>query len=145
MKMFLSIVTLLFAYNIQTKAQGTTSSSKNQSEENQIKTEEVASFPGGSDALSTFLKENTKYPAEAIKQNIEGTVYVKFIINREGGITNIEVVRSVHPLLDEEAKRVVKSMPNWEPGKQRGVPILVSQTLPINFVLESTKKKKKKK
>ena len=85
------------------------------------------SFPGGQSALITFLKENIKYPEQAIKDSIEGNVVVSFNVESDGTITNAQVVRSLHPLLDAEALRVVKLMPKWEPGS------LSQYYLPIYF------------
>ena len=91
------------------------------------------SFPGGSQALVDFLRENTKYPEQALKDSIEGRVVVAFVIDTDGSITKPEVVRSVHPLLDAEALRVVKLMPKWEPGSENGTPVKVRYNLPITF------------
>ena len=97
--------------------------------------EEPAQFPGGDDALSKFIHENIKYPREAIKNKISGTVYVQFVVEKDGSISDVKVVRGIGGGCDEEAVRVVKSMPKWEPGKQRGVPVRVYFTLPIEFKL----------
>ncbi len=91
------------------------------------------SFPGGSQALVDFLRENTKYPEQALKDSIEGRVVVAFVIDTDGSITKPEVVRGVHPLLDAEALRVVKLMPKWEPGSENGTPVRVRYNLPITF------------
>ena len=91
------------------------------------------SFPGGSQALVDFLRENTKYPEQALKDSIEGRVVVAFVIDTDGSITKPEVVRGVHPLLDAEALRVVKLMPKWEPGSENGTPVKVRYNLPITF------------
>ena len=91
------------------------------------------SFPGGSQALVDFLRENTKYPEQALKDSIEGRVVVAFVIDTDGSITKPEVVRGVHPLLDAEALRVVKLMPKWKPGSENGTPVKVRYNLPITF------------
>ena len=91
------------------------------------------SFPGGSQALVDFLRENTNYPEQALKDSIEGRVVVAFVIDTDGSITKPEVVRGVHPLLDAEALRVVKLMPKWEPGSENGTPVKVRYNLPITF------------
>jgi len=93
-------------------------------------------FPGGQDSLDNFLRDNLKYPREAIEVGLEGTVFVRFVVEKDGSITNVEVRRSVHRLLDEEAVRVTKLMPIWKPGTQIGKPVRVSFTLPINFQLK---------
>ena len=82
-----------------------------------------------------FLKKNVKYPQMAKDAGIKGTVYVQYIINRQGNVDQIEVVRGVHPSLDKEAIRVVKRLPQFVPGKQRGLPVNVKFTLPIKFTL----------
>ena len=91
------------------------------------------SFPGGSQALVDFLRENTKYPEQALKDSIEGRVVVGFVIDTDGSITEPKVVRSVHPLLDAEALRVVKLMPKWEPGYQGDSLVRVKYNLPVTF------------
>jgi protein TonB len=97
--------------------------------------EEKPEFPGGEAALYKYLAENTKYPEAAMENQIQGTVWVQFIIDKEGNVTNVKVVRSVDPYLDKEAIRVVKSMPKWKPAKQRGKPVRVIFQVPIKFVL----------
>ena len=93
------------------------------------------SFPGGSEALLDFLRENVKYPEQAQKDSIEGRVVVGFSIDTDGSITEPQVVRSAHPLLDAEALRVVNLMPKWEPGSENGTPVKVKYNLPITFKL----------
>jgi TonB family protein len=98
--------------------------------------EKQPEFPGGEGALMQFLAENTKYPADAaIDLNISGTVYVYFVINKQGKIVDTRIERGFYKSLDNEAVRVIKSMPNWNPGKQRSKPISVSKVIPISFVL----------
>jgi len=95
-----------------------------------------ASFPGGEEALFEYLRTNTIYPRDAIIDYLTGTVYVQFVIEKDGSVSNITVVRGVHPLLDAEATRVVQKMPSWIPGKQYERPVRVWQTLPIKFSLK---------
>ena len=90
-------------------------------------------FPGGQQALLDFLRENTKYPEQAKKDSIEGRVVLSFVVETDGSITEPKVVRSVHPLLDEEALRVAKLMPKWEPGYQNGIPVRVKYNIPVTF------------
>jgi len=97
--------------------------------------EEKPEFPGGEAAMFQWIQKNIKYPQEARENNIQGKVFVQFIIDKEGNVTDVEVVRGVDPLLDKEAVRVVKNMPKWKPGKQRGKPVKVQFLLPINFRL----------
>ncbi len=93
-------------------------------------------FPGGQDALNEYLKNNLKYPKSALTASISGTVYVSFIVEKDGTISNVKIVRGADKDLNAEALRVVKSMPKWVPGKQRGKAVRVQYTLPIEFVLE---------
>ncbi len=95
--------------------------------------EKMPEFPGGTNSLKAYLKQNIVYPPEALAQNIAGRVYVSFVVDATGKITDIQVIRSIHPLLDAEAIRVVQSMPDWVPGTQRGKPVNVKYMLPINF------------
>jgi protein TonB len=96
--------------------------------------EEIPEFPGGEDALHRFMIEHTKYPKNAKKNKVSGTVYVQFVINEKGEIENVQIPHSVNPSLDREAVRVVESMPNWIPGKIRGKPVKALQTLWFDFV-----------
>lgn len=97
--------------------------------------EQQASFPGGPAAKNQWLAQNIRYPADAQKNNIQGRVTVQFVVELNGSISNVVVVRGVAPSLDNEAVRVVKSMPKWTPGKQNGRPVRSKFTLPINFRL----------
>jgi len=97
--------------------------------------EKKPTFPGGEAALYKYLAENTKYPEPAKENGITGTVWVQFIIDKSGKVTNVKVVRSVDPYLDKEAMRVVKSMPKWSPASQRGKPVRVIFQVPIRFEL----------
>ena len=98
--------------------------------------EEQPMFPGGMEEMMKFLQQNIKYPTEAQEQGKQGRVIVQFVVNKDGSISNDSVVRSVDPLLDAEALRVVRSMPNWKPGKQRGKEVRVRFTLPVMFHLK---------
>mgnify|MGYP002624049393 FL=1 len=98
--------------------------------------ENMPIFPGGEEALRNYVTNNIQYPEEAHKQGIQGRVFVCFIIGTNGAVQNVKVARSVHPLLDAEAVRVVKSMPKWTPGQHRGKTVKVSYTIPINFSLK---------
>ena len=97
--------------------------------------EKMPSFPGGEAAMMKYLSDNIEYPTIAQENGIQGRVYVNFVVGRSGAISNIKVVRGVDPALDQEAVRVVKAMPKWNPGEQRGKAVNVSFMLPINFVL----------
>ncbi|SDD94616.1 energy transducer TonB [Pedobacter soli] len=97
--------------------------------------ERAPQFPGGKAALFDFISRKVKYPSTLIKEGITGKVIVRFVVTKEGKVTDPEIVQSVHPLLDAEAIRVVKLMPKWEPGKQNGEFINVKFSLPFNFNL----------
>lgn len=98
--------------------------------------EKMPKFPGGNKAIMEFLASNIKYPVEAQENGIQGRVYVNFVIDKEGNVIAPKITRGVDPRLDIEALRVVKSMPQWEPGTQRGKQVNISYTLPINFLLQ---------
>lgn len=93
-------------------------------------------FPGGEAGMMKYLSDNIKYPEEAMKADIEGRVLTRFIINSDGSISDVEISKSVHPLLDAEALRVVNEMPNWTPGKVNGKAVKVRFMLPITFRLQ---------
>ena len=97
--------------------------------------EQMPQFPGGMPALMKWLQDNMKYPKEAQDAKQQGRVIVSFVVEKDGSITNVRVVKSVAPALDEEAIRVVKAMPNWSPGMQNGEPVRVNYTVPISFQL----------
>ena len=98
--------------------------------------EEMPQFPGGQDGLRNYLTTNIKYPHAAMEQGLQGRVYVQFVINTEGQTEEIKILREAHPLLDNEAYRVVAEMPRWKPGMQKGRAVRVSYTVPVNFVLQ---------
>ena len=104
--------------------------------------EKPAQFPGGDRALMEFIASEVKYPKEAQEKGIEGRVAVRFIVRTDGSVCNVEVVRGVDKLLDDESERVIKSMPKFIPGEQRGKPVNVYYTVPINFVLTKDEDKK---
>jgi len=92
-------------------------------------------FPEGDDARLEFLRQNMKYPEKAKEEGIQGRVVLQFIVEKDGSLSNVEIVRGVDPELDAEAIRLVLSMPKWIPGKQRGVDVRVRYTLPVTFRL----------
>ena len=98
--------------------------------------EEIPLFPGGDAAMMKFFSNNIKYPIEAQEKNIQGRVICNFIVEKDGSLSNIKVVRGVDPLLDNEAIRVLQTMPNWTPGKQNGEEVRVQFTLPVVFRLQ---------
>ena len=98
--------------------------------------EEMPQFPGGQAALLEYLAKNIKYPVVAEENGVQGRVIVTFVVERDGSITDVKVVKSVDPSLDKEAARVVKSMPHWIPGKQNGSAVRVKYTVPVTFKLQ---------
>jgi protein TonB len=97
--------------------------------------ENMPEFPGGDLGLMKYIQRNVKYPPIAKEYNITGKVYVSFIVDKSGSVTNVKIVRGVDKTLDAEALRVVKSLPKYKPGKQRGKAVRVMFTIPINFTL----------
>lgn len=97
----------------------------------------VETMPSFNGNINKFLKDNVKYPVIAQENGISGRVFVSFVVEKDGSITDVKVARPVDPALDKEAVRVVKSMPKWNPGKQRNKPVRVSYTVSINFTLSN--------
>ena len=106
--------------------------------------EEMPKFSGGVDALQTFVYSSMKYPEIALENGIEGQVYINFVVAKDGSVINAKVSRGVAPSLDKEAKRIVESMPKWNPGKQNGEAVDVAFTMQINFKLPPEKVSKEK-
>ena len=98
--------------------------------------EQMPEFPGGQAELFKYISQNIQYPAIAKENGIQGKVFIQFVVGKDGSITNVTVLRGVDPSLDKEAVRVVKNMPKWKPGKQRGKPVYVRYQVPINFKLQ---------
>lgn len=105
--------------------------------------EEMPEFPGGKKALQKFISDNVNYPETAKQEGTEGKVFVSFVVSKNGKVKNAKVIRSIDPLIDKEALRVINSMPEWTPGKQRGKKVDVQFTLPINFSLGDKKQPQK--
>jgi protein TonB len=101
-----------------------------------ITSEEPPIFPGGPTALLKYIADNTKYPQEAVEINMQGKVIIKFAVMYDGSVSRIEVLRGVSPLLDNEAMRVVGSLPKWRPGKQNGNPVSVWFMVPVTFQIK---------
>ncbi len=97
--------------------------------------EDMPAFPGGDAALLKYIAENVTYPPIAKENGITGVVYVSYVVDKDGGIKDVKVVRGADPFLDKEAMRVVKTLKGYKPGKQRGKPVPVQFTIPIRFVL----------
>ena len=104
--------------------------------------QEMPSFPGGEEKLALFLKDNIQYPQEAKANNKEGKVYVSFVVDATGKVTDVRMEKRMAYGMDQEAMRVVRMMPDWTPGKENGQPVAVQMTLPIHFALSETPKSK---
>jgi protein TonB len=102
-----------------------------------VELDNLPKFPGGQSNLFQYLGNNIKYPPTAKMKNISGKVYVNFVIDNTGNLQDINIIKGVHPLLDEEALRVVKGMPQWTPATHRGKNISLKYNLPINFTLRN--------
>jgi len=98
--------------------------------------ENMPEFPGGELALRKFIANAIKYPVIAQENGIQGKVYVNFVVDQHGNVTNAKIARGVDPSLDKESLRVVNNLPKWKPGMQRGKAVRVSYTVPISFVLQ---------
>ena len=120
------------------KKEETTSTPTKEASNNKIYdvVEQMPTFPGGPEALFKYLSENIKYPVVAEENGIQGRVIVTYVVEKDGSISDVRVVKSVDPSLDKEAQRVVKSMPRWIPGKQNGSAVRVKYTVPVTFRLQ---------
>ena len=98
--------------------------------------EQMPMFPGGNGALMGYLRDNIHYPTVAAENGVQGRVVVGFVVERDGSITDVNILRGVDPSLDREAMRVVKSMPKWTPGKQNGSAVRVKYQVPVSFRLQ---------
>ncbi|WP_293574585.1 energy transducer TonB [Prevotella sp.] len=98
--------------------------------------EQMPMYPGGDAALMGYLRDNIKYPTVAAENGVQGRVVVGFVVERDGSITDVNILRGVDPSLDREAMRVVKSMPRWNPGKQNGSAVRVKYQVPVSFRLQ---------
>jgi protein TonB len=122
---------------------------KTQPAKAEVKTEATAlttadvmpSFPGGEEKLAQFLKDNIKYPQEALDKQREGTVYVSFVVDATGKISDVRMLKRQAFGMDQEAMRVVKMMPNWIPGMNNGKAVAVQYTLPVKFSLGTSQQK----
>lgn len=101
--------------------------------------EEQAEFPGGMEAMYAYIQKNLVYPEKAKEKGIEGRVFVSFIIEKDGSISNVKILRGIGGGCDEAAMEMVKNMPKWKPGKQKGKPVRYQFTLPIKFELPKDK------
>lgn len=99
--------------------------------------DELPTMKGGIESFYGYLKRNIRYPADAYRENIQGKVFLSFTVEHDGSLTNIKVERGLHPSLDAEATRILKSSPRWIPGKQHGFPVRVKYNIPISFSLNN--------
>ena len=133
-------MTMVYATNGQLQKQkaeqGITQQDVTEDEKVYSKVDEMPSFPTGEKAMKEWMKNNLKYPVVAEENGIQGTVVVKFVVRKNGMIDNINVVKSVDPSLDKEAKRLIRVMPRRKPGKQNGEPVNVEVTVPVYFSIE---------
>ena len=129
-KLFLMSLMAVFCLTT-VNAQKTIVSQKNQEVFDVV--EQMPEYPGGIQALFEYLQQNVKYPEDAVKQKIEGRVIATFVVETDGSISNVEVVKPAFPSLDAEAVRVLSAMPKWTPGMQSGKVVRVKYTVPINF------------
>lgn len=128
----LIIMSLMAMFGLTTvNAQKTVVAQKNQEVFDVV--EQMPEYPGGIQALFEYLQQNVKYPEDAVKQKIEGRVIATFVVETDGSINNVEVVKPAFPSLDAEAVRVLSAMPKWTPGMQSGKVVRVKYTVPINF------------
>ena len=101
-----------------------------------VRVEEAASFPGGDKELMKYLSNNVRYPIRALENDVQGRVIVQFTVRRDGSVADVEVVRTADAMLNDEAVRVIKSMPRWLPGKQRGKAVNCKFTVPVTFKIK---------
>ena len=128
----LSVLALLLMVNTNAMAQ----SKKAANDKVLEKAEVMPQFPGGDQAMMDFVAKNVQYPKEAMEKGISGRVFVSFIVEKDGSISETEIVKGIGGGCDEEAVRVVKAMPKWKPGKEKGKPVRVSYMMPIFFKLQ---------
>ena len=130
--LFMSLMAMLGLTTVN--AQKTVVAQKNQQVFDVV--EQMPEYPGGMQALFEYLSQNVKYPEDAEKQKVEGRVIATFVVETDGSISNVEVVKPAFPSLDAEAVRVLSGMPKWAPGMQSGKVVRVKYTVPINFQLQ---------
>ncbi len=128
-------VPINFALNSDSKKEEKQASTEEAGNEVFFVVEDMPDFPGGEEGLRKFIAASVKYPDDAVKEEIQGKVYVSFIVEKDGTVGEAKIARGVDPSLDKEALRVINSLPKWKPGKQRGREVRVSYTVPINFAL----------
>ena len=128
----MSVLAILLMVNTNAMAQNKKAASNKVYE----KAEVMPEYPGGDQAMMNFVAKNVVYPQEARDKEISGRVMVGFIVEKDGSISDVKVVKSIGGGCDEEAVRVVKAMPKWKPGKEKGKPVRVSYMMPFTFKLQ---------
>ena len=129
------MMSLMAMFGLSTvSAQKTVVAEKNQQVFDVV--EQMPEYPGGPSALIEYLSQNVKYPEDAKQQKIEGRVLATFVVETDGSVSNVEVVKPAFPSLDAEAVRLLSAMPKWTPGMQSGKVVRVKYTVPINFNLK---------
>lgn len=128
----LSVLVLLFVANTNATAQNKKAANDKVLE----KAEVMPEYPGGEQAMMKFVADNVKYPQDAIDKEISGRVLVSFVVEKDGSIGDVKVVKGIGGGCDEEAVRVVNAMPKWKPGMDKGKPVRVSYMMPITFKLQ---------
>ena len=128
----LSVLVLLFVANTNATAQNKKAANDKVLE----KAEVMPEYPGGEQAMMKFVADNVKYPQDARDKEISGRVLVSFVVEKDGSIGDVKVVKGIGGGCDEEAVRVVNAMPNWKPGMDKGKPVRVSYMMPITFKLQ---------
>ena len=135
-KLQIGLVSVLFVFSTHaaTSQIQDKQATQDSTEDNQVHflVQEMPVFPGN---LNTWIYNNIRYPETAKEKKLEGKVYVRFVIEKDGAVSNVKIIRGVSPELDNEAKAVIASMPKWEPGENNGVPVSVKYTIPIMFRL----------
>jgi len=131
------LLLLIFCFPLFSFGQDTVTLINNSDENSNIMVvEKMPEFPGGDLGLMNYISNNINYPKEAKNLNITGKVYVQFTVDTTGEVTNVKIARGVDQFLDDEAIRVVQSFPKFSPATQRGKPIAVPFTIPINFIID---------
>jgi len=128
----LSVLVLLFVANTNATAQN----KKVANDKVLEKAEVMPEYPGGDQAMMQFVADNVKYPQEAIDKEVSGRVMVGFVVEKDGSISDVKVVKGIGGGCDEEAVRVVNAMPKWKPGMDKGKPVRVSYIMPFTFKLQ---------
>ncbi|MBP3762255.1 MAG: energy transducer TonB [Bacteroidales bacterium] len=130
------LLIMLLALGLPAYAQSTDGTTSKDPDAIFVVVEKNPEYPGGTEAMYQFLAANIQYPKDAKAEKKEGRVLLTFVVEADGRITDIKALHSPHPSLSEEAIRVVRLMPKWKPGKQRGKKVRVQYNLPINFQLQ---------